>query len=180
MPWTLGGGLLGDVTGLSSLVLLRPPAHRVSPRARVLWRIEALLGALPVLAAQAFWWLRDPASPRPIQVWLLVATIAIDTAYLVVMPIWRYRVHRWEVTDEAVYTQTGWLTQERRIAPITRIQTVDLTRGPVAGMLRLASVRVTTASSAGPLRIHGLDHAEAVALVERLTTLTIADPGDAT
>ena len=40
--------------------------------------------------------------------------------------------------------------------------------------------RVTTASSAGPLRISGLDHAEAVALVERLTTLTIADPGDAT
>ena len=176
----MGGGLLGQVTGVSSFALLRPPTYQVSPRARTLWRVEAVLGALPIVAAQVFWWVTTSGGPRPIQVWLAIATAVAEAAYLVVMPSWRYRVHRWEVTDEAVYTQTGWLTQERRIAPITRIQTVDLTRGPIAGMLRLASVRVTTASSAGPLRISGLDHAEAVALVERLTTLTIADPGDAT
>ena len=111
---------------------------------------------------------------------MLAATVVTETAYLVVMPQWRYRVHRWEVTPEAVYTQTGWFNQERRIAPIVRIQTVDLARGPVAQLLGLASVRVTTASSAGPLRIHGLDHALAVSLVEQLTELTVSAPGDAT
>ena len=176
----MGGGLLGRVTGVSSFALLRPPALQVSPRARTLWRIEAVLGALPIVAAQVLWWVTDSTSPRPIQVWLAVVTVVIEAAYLLVMPLWRYRVHRWEVTDEAVFTQTGWFTQERRIAPITRIQTVDLTRGPVSGLLGLATVRVTTASSAGPLRIHGLTHEQALEIVESLTALTIADPGDAT
>ena len=176
----MGGGLLGRVTGVSSFALLRPPALQVSPRARTLWRIEAVLGALPIVAAQVLWWVTDSTSPRPIQVWLAVVTVVIEAAYLLVMPLWRYRVHRWEVTDEAVFTQTGWFTQERRIAPITRIQTVDLTRGPVSGLLGLATVRVTTASSAGPLRIHGLAHEQALEIVESLTALTIADPGDAT
>ncbi|HMT33602.1 MAG TPA: PH domain-containing protein [Dermatophilaceae bacterium] len=152
----------------------------MSPRARWLWRIEGIGSMMSILAAQGIWWWRDPASPQPLQWWVLAATVVTETAYLVVMPQWRYRVHRWEVTPEAVYTQTGWFNQERRIAPIVRIQTVDLARGPVAQLLGLASVRVTTASSAGPLRIHGLDHALAVSLVEQLTELTVSDPGDAT
>ena len=44
---------------------------------------------------------------------------------LFVVPMWRYRVHRWEIRPQAVYTRTGWLVQERRIAPISRVQTVD-------------------------------------------------------
>jgi len=96
------------------------------------------------------------------------------------MPIWRYRVHRWEVTSSAVYTQTGWISQERRIAPLSRVQTVDLTRGPIAQLLRLATVRVTTASAAGHLVVHGLDQDEAAALVERLTAAAAAERGDAT
>ena len=78
-------------------------------------------------------------------------------AHLIVMPQWRYRVHRWETSADAVYTQSGWFNQERRIAPISRIQTVDSHRGPFEQLFGLANVTVTTASAAGPLEIHGLD-----------------------
>ncbi len=73
------------------------------------------------------------------------------------MPQWRYRVHTWEDAGGAVYTQTGWITQERRIAPVNRIQTVDTQRGPIEQLFKLSNVTVTTASAAGPLKIHGLD-----------------------
>src|SRR5690606_40528718 len=66
--------------------------------------------------------------------WLVLAAVVIAVlavGYLLVMPIWRYRVHRWEVAEHAVYTLSGWLWQERRIAPMSRIQTVDTTRGPL-------------------------------------------------
>jgi len=96
------------------------------------------------------------------------------------MPRWRYRVHRWEVTDTAVYTQSGWLTQERRIAPISRVQTVDIERGPLEQLFRLANVTVTTASAAGPLRIQGLDGTVADGLVAQLTEVTSRSEGDAT
>jgi hypothetical protein len=96
------------------------------------------------------------------------------------MPRWRYRVHRWEATPHAIYTQTGWFNQERRIAPLSRVQTVDLKRGPIAQLFRLASVTVTTASAAGPLEIVGLDLDVARQLVESLTTAAVVEKGDAT
>jgi len=74
----------------------------------------------------------------------------------------------------------GPLIQERRIAPLSRVQTVDIERGPLEQLFRLANVTVTTASAAGPLRIHGLDRATAEGLVAELTEVTSQSEGDAT
>ena len=83
-------------------------------------------------------------------------------------------------STEAVYTQSGWFNTERRIAPVSRIQTVDSHIGPFERLFRLANVTVTTASAAGPLRIHGLDRTDAQALVDELVRTTQATTGDAT
>lgn len=113
--------------------------------------------------------------------WVLpVGIVVLAVLHLVVMPQWRYRVHRWEITDEAVYTQSGWLTVERRIAPISRIQSVDVHRGPLEQLFDLANLTVTTASAAGPLHISGLRRGAAERLSDELTTTTQATPGDAT
>jgi len=79
-----------------------------------------------------------------------------------------------------VYTSAGWLSQEWRVAPMSRIQTVDTGRGPLQQLLGLSTVTVTTASAAGPLQVEGMDHREARELVEQLTATTQAIPGDAT
>jgi membrane protein YdbS with pleckstrin-like domain len=60
------------------------------------------------------------------------------------------------------------------------VQTVDLERGPVAQLLGLASVTITTASAAGPVTIHGLDLPVAHGLVDALTAAAVAETGDAT
>lgn len=159
---------------------LREPAHRVSPRARLMWLVEGAVIVLVLLAVQVGWWFLDGRGSRTPHLVVGAVWLVLGAAYLVVMPAWRYRVHRWETTPTAVYTQTGWYDQERRIAPVSRIQTVDLARGPVAQLLGLASITVTTASAAGPLRIHGLDLDTALQLVEELTARTVAEPGDAT
>ncbi len=111
---------------------------------------------------------------------LLAVSAAVGLLHVLVMPHWRYRVHRWESSDTAVYTRSGWFNQERRIAPLSRIQTVDTERGPLEQLFRLSNVTVTTASAAGPLRIHGLARADADRLVAELTRLTAASTGDAT
>jgi len=97
-----------------------------------------------------------------------------------VMPWWRFRVHRWELTATAVYTRTGWWTQEWRIAPLSRVQTVDSSRGPVARLFRLTELTVTTASAAGPLTIEGLDEQTAAQLAAGITAAAQASQGDAT
>lgn len=168
----------GNVYGMQS-VRLRPPHNRVERRAIGWWITQELLGILipaAVLAVLAL-------VIEPARFWLLLAAIVLlvlGIPYAVGVPLWRYAVHRWEVTDDAVYARTGWLWQEWRVAPVSRIQTVDTERGPLEQLFRLSSVTVTTASAAGPIKIVGLDHELAAELVSRLTRITQSVAGDAT
>ena len=159
-------------------VRLRAPEHRVSPRAVRYWAARALAGWLVVAAVQVVWLLSDGGGA--VHTILLVATAGLACAHVAVMPQWRYRVHRWEAAPTAVYTQTGWLDQERRIAPVSRIQTVDTERGPLEQLFGLSNVTVTTASAAGALEIKGLDREVADRLVDELTATTVRDAEDAT
>jgi len=162
-----------------TVLRLRPPRHRVSRKAIGYWTVRALPGWLIVTAAQVIWLLNDDGH-RAWHVAGFVATAIVAATHLIVMPQWRYRVHLWETTDEAVYMRSGWLNQESRIAPVSRIQTVDSERGPIEQLFGLANVTVTTASAAGPIKIHGLDRATADQLVDELTANTQATRGDAT
>ncbi len=157
---------------------LRPPRHRVSRAAIRYWRVRAVSGWLVVVAAQIAWLLAD--GHRALHALALVLTVLVALAHAIVMPQWRYNVHRWEVAPQAVYTRAGWLYQESRIAPISRIQTVDSERGPLEQLFGLADVTVTTASAAGPLSIAGLDRATAERLVDELTSAAQATRGDGT
>jgi uncharacterized protein len=159
-------------------VTLRPPRNRVSRKAIGYWTVRALLAWVIVAAIQVIW-LINSGDPTP-HVIGLVVTAVVAAVHLVVMPQWRYRVHLWEATPEAVYTQSGWFNQERRIAPVSRIQTVDSERGPFEQLFGLANVTVTTASAAGPIKIDGLDLTTAQRLVDDLTANTQATRGDAT
>ncbi|SDE40477.1 PH domain-containing protein [Glycomyces harbinensis] len=162
-----------------STTTLRPPRNRFDPRAKSWWRWQEIittavlvvpLAVLGILIAPARPWLLGPAA-----VILLIGLVSA-----LVSPVWKHRVHRWEVTDTAVYALTGYFWRTWRIAPMSRIQTVDTTQGPLQRSFGLSTVVVTTASSAGAVKLEGLDHDEASALAARLTELTDATPGDAT
>ena len=157
---------------------LRDPSELVSPRARLMWTVGGLVRSAVLMAALlvtslVFDW-------YDLQWWMPVLLGAVTLAAAFVIPQWRYLVHRWEVTDTAVYTQTGWWRRERRIAPMSRIQTVDYVEGAIARLFGLASVTVTTASAAGALEIAGLDRDRARAVVDELTVKADTIPGDAT
>lgn len=158
---------------------LRPPAELVSPRARTMWAVQGgILSIVLITAGVVTLLLADPAT---IWVALGIAAIAVVSVVgVVVAPALRFHVHRWEVTADAVYTQRGLLTIEQRIAPISRVQTVDTERGVLERLFRLSSVTVTTASAKGELRIGGLDADVADRLVHDLTGVMAASAGDAT
>lgn len=172
-------GAAGRVAPAGARVALRPPLHRVERRATALWAARAFALALPLAGAlaltHALW-----SAARPWTGPLLVAAAVLLPLYAVVMPICRYRVHRWESTEEAVFAAEGWIVRQWRIAPISRIQTVDTVRGPVEQLLGLATLVVTTASSSGAIAIRGLAPEVAGAAAERLTEITRRTPGDAT
>jgi len=137
-----------------------------------------MLTVVLVVAGIATLVLADP--PRWWVILGIVVVAAVFVTDAIVMPLLRYRIHRWEVTDDAVYTQRGFLTVEQRIAPISRVQTVDTERGALSRLFGLSTVTVTTASAKGELRIEGLDRRDAERIVRDLTVVTAASPGDAT
>jgi membrane protein YdbS with pleckstrin-like domain len=160
-------------------VVLADPENRPSAKAPLLWAMSAALPWLVFAAAQVAWWVAEP------RLGWLHAVAAAGTAlgivlFVGVVPLWRYRVHRWAIDARAVYTRTGWLMQERRIAPISRVQTVDTQRGPLDRIFGLATVTVTTASSAGAVRIVALDAPVAERIVAQLTDIAALGEQDAT
>lgn len=169
---------------MPSTLQLRPPRHQVDPRCRLWWacQIGGLFG-IPAIILFVVGLLIEPAR---LWLWLpavVLAVVAVGGA-LVAPPV-LMRIHRWEVTDQAVYARSGWLWQEWRAAPLSRVQTVDTERGPLQRMFGLATLTVTTASAKGPVRIEALDHAQAEEIAQRLTAITqqhanSSDAGDAT
>lgn len=162
-----------------SILAPRLPARTIERRAIYRWMILALLrwgGLLVVLIVVTVLW---PVS-RP---WLIVPICVVGVVLatkLFVEPFWRYRVHRWEITEKATYATTGWFVIEWRVSPISRIQTVDAVRGPVDRILGLATLRVTTASAYGSVDVVGLSKATAYEAVARLASLAEITTGDAT
>lgn len=155
------------------------PAHPPSRKAPLVWAIGAAVPWTVAVVAQAVWFVLDGRTPW-LHALVAVATLVGAAVAVVVAPLWRYRVHRWELDPTAVYTRSGWLVQERRIAPISRVQTVDTYRGPLDRLFGLANVTVTTASSAGAVRIVALDVDVADQVVARLTDIAALGAEDAT
>jgi membrane protein YdbS with pleckstrin-like domain len=159
-------------------VVLREPAEQVSPRAVGYWRLSAVplvvlvlgVGSAGVVSTGAPWWS-----------WVVAALLLVGAlVVLAVMPGLRYRVHRWEVTHEAIYTRSGWLRRDVRIVPLSRVQTISTSQTAVMRAFGLASLLVTTASSAGAVRVEGLDAELAREVASDLTRDTAATEGDAT
>lgn len=167
---------MSDVGGTP---VLREPAHQVSPRAVPFWTVSALIGDALLVIGVLVAYLLVPGVPG--WAWLVVVLVGVlAIAHVVLMPRIRFRVHRWEVTDTAVHTREGWIGRESRIAPISRVQTVDSRQGALMRMFGLASITVTTASAAGPITVDCLDAETARQVVARLTAITAATEDDAT
>lgn len=141
---------------------VREPSWSLPRSAIGLWAAEGVLGAVLLWLGIGAFLLFVPAAvggPVPVLRWLLPALGVLEAVVTIgISPRIKHRVYRWEITGEAAYTRTGWLTQTWTLVPISRIQTVDVTRGVLQQLFGLATVAVFTASSQGTVRIEHLGH----------------------
>src|SRR3954463_4224061 len=150
---------------------VRKPAWPLSRSAIWLWVTQGVIGTLVAAVAATAFGLFAPPEGGPLAAlrWAVPLLAALYAVVAIgVRPVVRYRVHRWEVTEEAVYTLTGWLTRTWTLVPIARIQTVDVTRGVLQQLFGLASVAVPPAPSQGTVRVPTLERGVAQQLAEDL------------
>jgi uncharacterized protein len=84
------------------------------------------------------------------------------------VPRLQHRHFRYEVTELGLYVARGWLWRSWQIVPHARIETVDITTGPLLRAFGLVAVRVATAAAGGGTGIPGLAREAADPLVEEL------------
>ena len=140
---------------------VREPAWPLSRSAIGLWVTEGVIGSVFLgIAATLFAVFVPSMRPRRSRCcagWCRWRSSATRSSSIGIRPWIRFRVHRWEVTGDAVYTLTGWLTRTWTLVPISRIQTVDVTRGVLQQLFGLSTVAVMTASSQGTVRVWHLE-----------------------
>ena len=140
---------------------VREPAWPLSRSAIGLWVTEGVIASLFLgIAAAAFaiFVPSDAPAPFPLLRWLVPVLVLVYAVVAIGIRPWvRFRVHRWQVTGEAVHTLTGWLTRTWTLVPISRIQTVDVTRGVLQQLFGLSTVAVMTASSQGTVQVWHLE-----------------------
>lgn len=147
------------------------PSQRLPRKARVLWRIEALV-SWGVLLAVGLGVSRALPGDAPAVVGVLVwaVPLAVGAVAVAVVPELRWRRWRYEVRDDEVDIRRGLFTVTRTLVPMQRVQHVDTRRGVLDQQLGLATVVLHTA--AGTTSIPALQTGEASALRDRIARLT--------
>jgi membrane protein YdbS with pleckstrin-like domain len=140
-------------------MILPDPANRISKAAVWYWAVRYgfyLVVALVVVGT--------PTALVPISHASRVTTFAVMAglaalALVVVVgiPLWRYSIHRWEVTEGFIVTRSGAIFRDWRIVPLHRVQTVEVSQSIVERAFGVARLVVRTASYAGSTEVPGLN-----------------------
>jgi len=151
---------------------LLPPREHLDPRARTMWYVsESIQCAIwVVIIAVAAGVLLRFTDITPWWVWLtalvIIAGSIVETA---ISPAWKYRYWRYEIREDEVDLQHGFVVKTRQLVPMTRIQHVDTRRSPLQQRFGLSSVVFFTA--AGSMEIPALSQEIAADVRNRIAEL---------
>ena len=156
---------------LGGVTMREAPSQRIAPTALRAWRIAAgmvniilwllviTLGILTYIYEFSTWYVTIA----------LILVLVLLILFVVVIPKIRYRRWRYEIFDKEIYIQHGLIIVTRTIVPMTRVQHVDTTQGPILKRFTLAGVQISTAATIHT--IPALEEADAIQLRDRISEL---------
>lgn len=165
------------MTGVAATLAASDPApldgvaHLPAPRARALWSAGA--GAIGIVSAAL------PAGAAfATSAWLVGALVLVVGALAGVAfgrAVWRCRT--WMLTPRSLELRRGVVVQRAASIPYTRIQQIDIERGPLERLAGLSQLVVRTAAATTDGKLHGLVPEDATRIRARL--LEVAGVDDA-
>lgn len=119
---------------------------------------------LAVIGAVNYFWLipKDIGIGKIISIVLAVYAIAC----MLVEPYFRYNRYRYSINEECIDLKEGYLFVKRNIVPIERLHKLEMSKGPIDQLFRVAKVTVTTAG--GDVTLRFLDEEKAEKIAESL------------
>lgn len=149
------------------------------PAARTVWSIaSAISGLLPGAGVAITFGLAADGLALPARLGLAAALLLVPAALLVWLARARWRRVHWRLDATGLRVRRGLLWRSEVLVPRSRVQHLDLERGPIERRFGLATLVVHTAGTRmHALRQSGFEDADAVALRDAL--LPEADRHDA-
>lgn len=151
-----------------------PREEKLDRRVVVYWLIAGVIEwcVLAAIGGAALLIFRDSLMGE--WLWAMIAGSVLLSVMLIwnlVRPTLAYRRWRFSIDDELMLMRYGIIYHEEKAIPISRLQHVDLTRGPVERMFGLATLVVFTAGTeAASFRLPGLAVARAEELRDQILT----------
>jgi uncharacterized protein len=155
-----------------------PSWHRLHPASATPRTLSSAFAGLVAAGAAAFG-ISNVLSGTLTRVVVALAVIVAGGILGGVVGRARWRRTRWKLDERGFYVRRGWLWRTEILIPRSRVQHLDLERGPIERYFGLASVVIHTAGTeTAALRQSGLADADAVALRDALIPQANRD-GDA-
>lgn len=127
------------------------PQHSLSPRAIDYWRMEEFISNLiAFIVLIVLFFLNWYFDWYDWIVWVLIGLTAfflIGVIWSILSPSLTYKSWRYDVDEEFLYLQFGIWSRTEQLIPMTKIQAVSLTQGPLMRTYKLASLSVETMGS---------------------------------
>lgn len=127
------------------------PRHSLSPNAINYWRREELISNLIAFIVLAVLFYLDWRFDWYNWIgWILIGLAVFFLAGLVwsvISPPLTFKSWRYDLDEEFLYLQFGIWNRTEQLIPMTKIQAVSLTQGPLMRKYKLASLSVETMGS---------------------------------
>jgi hypothetical protein len=146
----------------------------LDPRVIQLWRVTDSIACgillLALLVSVGFTWLAGKYFWPSLAAWFAIA--AMCAWYCVWRPPLVYRAWGYRIDEKVLEVRSGRLFQRTRLLPLSRMQHVDIERGPFERGYGLASLVLHTAGThSSKITIPGLDAERAVRLRDHLVEI---------
>lgn len=138
------------------------------------WRWTSFLNGLIFVVIAAAIVTPIPGIPDPVRVLVVAVLVVLLALDIVVVQRRRRELWWYAIGSDQIDLEHGWLIVTRTVVPMTRVQHVELKRGPLADRFDLAALEIFTA--AGSVEIPALDRSEGERIRQQIADLArIAD-----
>lgn len=150
----------------------------LSPRARTLFVIANLVG-FGIAAVGSLVPIGLLAPSRPLAIALAVTSLVALPSFGIWLARKQYRYTQWRLDDDGFALRRGRLWQAETRVPATRVQHLDLKRGPLERRFDLSTLVIHTAGTRhSAVSVSGLDAGDAERLRDHLARQSDDDDDD--
>ena len=112
-----------------------------------------LAAAAYLIIAAIFGWTLIPG-------WITIGLLVLGAWFTWAVPSFTYKQFGFKVSEEELELRSGWIWLSDTLVPMTRVQHVELERGPLLRKYGLAKVKVVTAATTHVIQALKLEDAE--------------------